>query len=123
MVWSRPLPGKATSVTLYRDPAGRYWASFVVRIEVPEVPVAHGGSSTGLDVGLTTFATTEDPGSDIENPRFARAGAKSRARSQRNMARKQKGSKGRARAKRQAAREAAKVATSGPTSTTRPPGH
>lgn len=110
VVWSRPLPGEPTSVTVYRDPAGHYWASFVVRIEVPEAPIAPTGRSTGLDVGLTTFATTEHPACDVENPRFARAAAKARARSQRNVARKPEGSNHRAHARRQAAREAAKVA-------------
>jgi putative transposase len=113
VIWSRPLPSKPTSVTVRRDPAGHYWASLVVRIEVPDAPIALNGRSTGLDVGLTTFATTEDPDSDIENPRFARRAANARARSQRNMARKQTGSKHRTKAKRHAARVAAKVANQG----------
>jgi putative transposase len=82
----------------------------VVRVEVPTNPVAPTGRTTGLDVGLTTFATTEDKISDIENPRFARAAAKALARSQRNTARKVLGSKNRAKAKRHQARVAARVA-------------
>lgn len=62
------------------------------------------GRATGVDVGLTTFATTEDPDSDVANPRFARSAAKALARSQRNLARKTKGSKGRAKAKQHKAR-------------------
>lgn len=110
VVWSRPLPSEPTSVTVNRDRASRWFASFVVRVEVPDAAVAPTGRSTGLDVGLTTFATTGDPTSDIENPRFARASAKALARSQRNTARKQKGSNNRAKAKRQVARVAATVA-------------
>ena len=110
VVWSRPLPTVPSSVTVRRDAAGHWWASFVVRIEVPVVTPNPTGRVTGLDVGLTTFATTEDPTCDVENPRFARQAAKARARSQRNMARKQKGSNHRAKAKRRAARVAAKVA-------------
>ncbi len=34
VVWSRPLPTEAMSVTLGRDRAGRYWASFVVRSQL-----------------------------------------------------------------------------------------
>ncbi|MGH9063259.1 MAG: RNA-guided endonuclease InsQ/TnpB family protein [Acidimicrobiales bacterium] len=110
VVWSRPLPSVPTSVSVYRDPAGRWWASFVVRIEVPDAAVGSSGRSTGLDVGLSTFATTEDPESDVANPRCARAAAKALARSRANTARKAKGSKGRAKAKRRAARVAARVA-------------
>ena len=40
VVWSRPLPSTPTSVTIYRDRGGRYWASFVVRVEMPLAPVA-----------------------------------------------------------------------------------
>jgi len=95
VVWSRPLPSEPTSVTVYRDAAGRWWASFVVRTEADDVGVT--GQSTGLDVGLTTFATTEFPDADVPNPRFARHAAKALARSQRNVARKQKGSRNRTR--------------------------
>jgi len=110
VVWSRPLPSSPTSVTIYRDPAGRWWASFVVQAGVVEGPVHPDARATGLDVGLSRFATTEDPGTDIENPRYARRAAKALARSQRNMAHKRKGSKNRARAKLHVARVSATVA-------------
>lgn len=61
-------------------------------------------------MGLTTFATAEDPAADVANPRHGRAAAKALARCQRNTARKAKGSNGRAKAKRRAARMAARVA-------------
>ena len=97
VVWSRPLPSPPKSVTVYRDPAGRWWASFVTRVEPDHVGAT--GETTGLDVGLNIFATTEHADADVPNPRFARAAAKALARSQRNLARKQKGSKNRAKAK------------------------
>jgi putative transposase len=110
VVWSRPLPSAPTSVTIYRDAAGRWWASFVARIEVPDDPVQGTGRATGLDVGLDTFATVEDPTHDIPNPRLARARAKALARSQRRFSRKQKGSANRAKARRRRARIEAKIA-------------
>ncbi len=110
VVWSRPLPSVPTSVTVFRDRAGRWWASFVCRVALPDVPVAPTGRSTGLDVGLTTFATTEDADSDVANPRFAKAAAKSLARSQRHLARKKKGSAGRAKARRRKATVEARTA-------------
>jgi putative transposase len=108
VVWSRALPSQPRSVTIYRDSAGRWWASFVVRVD-PE-KIGHTGQTTGLDLGLTTFAVTEFPDADVPTPGFARRAAKAVARSQRNMARKEKGKKNRLKAKRQAAKLHAKVA-------------
>ncbi|MDA8393193.1 MAG: transposase [Actinomycetota bacterium] len=110
VVWSRPLPTSPTSMTIYRDRAGQYWASFVVEVEVPDIAENPTWRSTGLDVGLTTFATTEDERHDITNPRHGRAAAKALARSQRNMARKTKGSNHRAKCRHQVARAHARVA-------------
>ncbi|MGW1536265.1 hypothetical protein [Streptomyces aureus] len=31
--WSRPLPSAPSSVTVIKDPSGRYFASFVVEVE------------------------------------------------------------------------------------------
>jgi putative transposase len=110
VVWSRSLPASPTSATVYRDPAGRWWASFVVRVEVPSKELPPTGRATGLDVGLDTFAPVEDPAQDIPNPRLARARAKALARSQRSLAHKQKGSANRAKAQRHKARIEAKLA-------------
>jgi putative transposase len=110
VVWSRPLPSEPTSVTVLGDRAGRWWASFVCRVALPDTPVAPTGRATGVDVGLTTFATTEDPDTDVANPRFARKAARALARSQRHLARKAKGSKGRAKARRRKARVEARTA-------------
>lgn len=110
VVWSRPLPSPPSSVTVYQDTTGRWWASFVVRIEVPTGPVQVTGRATGLDLGLDAFATVEDPAHDIANPRLARARAKALARSQRCLSRKQKGSANRAKARRRRARIEAKTA-------------
>jgi putative transposase len=109
VVWPRPLPSAPSSVTVQRDKVGQWWASFVVEVELPEVPVATTGRTTGLDMGLASFATAEDEAQDVANPRFARQPAKALARSQRNVARKQRSSKGRARAKKHLAATSAKV--------------
>jgi putative transposase len=110
VVWSRPLPSRPSSVTIYRDPAGRWWASFVVRVALPARPIQATGRSTGLDLGLHTFATTCEAKNDIPTPRLARTRAKALARSQGNLARKQKGSANRAKAQRHRARVEAKTA-------------
>jgi putative transposase len=110
VVWSRPLPSPPNSVTVYRDPAGRWWASFVVRMETPAQPLPLTGRATGLDLGLATFATTCDAESDIPNPRLARAQSKALACSQRRLARTRKGSANRAKVRRRRARIEAKTA-------------
>jgi len=42
--WSRPLPSQPSSVTVIKDPAGRYFASFVIQ------PFKLGGKSIGTHV-------------------------------------------------------------------------
>jgi putative transposase len=96
VVWPRPLPSPSGMVTVYRDAVGRWWASFTVKVEAERLPAS--GRTTGLDLGLDVYATTEFPDADVENPRHARRAAKALARSQRNAGRKQKGSKNRAKA-------------------------
>ncbi|MDQ6948510.1 MAG: transposase [Actinomycetota bacterium] len=108
VVWSRPLPSVPRSVTVYRDTAGRWWATFVVVIQAEVLPAS--GRSTGIDVGLNTYATTEFADSDVANPRFTKRSAKALARSQRNLARKAKGSKNRTKAKAINARAHSRVA-------------
>jgi putative transposase len=108
VVWSRPLPSPPKTVTVYRDACGRWWASFVVCVEAEDIGST--GQSTGLDVGLTIFATTEHPDADIPSPRFARAAGDELGRAQRQLARKQKGSNNRSKAKRRVAEVHAKTA-------------
>ncbi|WP_405427688.1 RNA-guided endonuclease InsQ/TnpB family protein [Streptomyces erythrochromogenes] len=47
--WSRPLPVAPSSATVVRDPAGRYFARFVVEIEPEMLPPA--GTEVGIDLG------------------------------------------------------------------------
>ena len=110
LVWSRPLPSPPSSVTVCRDHAARWWASFVVRIEATAQPLALTGRATGLDLGLGTFATTCDAESDFPNPRLGRGTAKALVASQRKLARRRKGSANRAKARRRRARIEAKIA-------------
>jgi len=109
VVWSRALPSVPKTVTVRRDAAGRWWASFVVRVGPEDLGAT--GATTGLDVGLASFATTEFADADIPNPRFARQAAKALARSQRNLSRKAKGSANRAKAKTTTAKVAAHTAS------------
>jgi len=52
--WSRALPSAPSSVTIIRDPDGRYYASFVV--ERPAIPLPPVDRVAGIDLGLCVFA-------------------------------------------------------------------
>lgn len=67
--WSRDLPSDPSSVTVIKDAAGRYFASFVV--QVSDEPLPQVDSEVGIDLGLTTFAVLSD-GKTVASPRFLR---------------------------------------------------
>jgi putative transposase len=94
--WSRPLRSPPSSVTVIREPDGRYYASFVV--ERPPAPLPASDREVGVDVGLDRLAVTSG-GEIIANPRFLRAKQRRIAKAQRSLSRKQKGSANRAKAR------------------------
>ena len=98
--WSRDLPSVPSSVTVIREPDGRYYASFVVEREATPLPACD--REVGIDLGLASLAVTSD-GKVIGNPRFLRARERKLARAQRALSRKQKGSANRAKARRRVA--------------------
>jgi putative transposase len=104
--WSRGLPSEPSSVTVIREPDGRYYASFVVERAPSPLPAC--GREVGIDIGLERLAVTSD-GEIIANPRFLRSKQRRLARAQRMLARKQKGSANRAKARRRVAVEHRKV--------------
>ena len=91
MRWSRSLPSEASSVTVIRDAAGRYFASFVVQTSQDETlpPV---DSEVGIDLGLTHFAVLSD-GTKVTAPKFLRRAARKLKRLQQDLSRKQRGSR------------------------------
>src|SRR6516225_8078918 len=95
--WSRPLPSVPSSVTVIREPDGRYYASFVVERAATPLPVSD--REVGVDLGLNRLAVTSD-GEIIANPRFLRAKQRKLVRAQ---ARKTKGSANRDKARRRVA--------------------
>ncbi|MFE2732749.1 RNA-guided endonuclease InsQ/TnpB family protein [Streptomyces sp. NPDC059349] len=109
--WSRALPVVPSSVTVIKDSAGRYFASFVIDTD----PAADAGrmpateQAIGIDLGLTHFAVLSD-GTKFDSPRFLRRAEKRLKKSQRELSRKQKGSKNRDRARLKVARAHAQVA-------------
>ncbi|GAB0106969.1 RNA-guided endonuclease TnpB family protein [Nocardia sp. JMUB6875] len=107
VAWSRELPSDPSSVTVIKDAAGRYFASFVV--EVDDQPLPPVKSEVGIDLGLTTFAVLSN-GKRIESPKFLRQAERKLRRTQRSLSRKQKGSANRAKARMKVAELHAKVA-------------
>lgn len=105
--WSRPLPADPSSVTVIKDAAGRYFASFVVEVALQPLPLV--ASQIGIDLGLSHFAVTSD-GDKTDAPRFLRRAEKKLKRLQRALSRKVQGSNNRAKARLAVARQHAKVA-------------
>ncbi|MET7537718.1 RNA-guided endonuclease TnpB family protein [Streptomyces sp. NPDC005507] len=111
--WSRTLPTVPSSVTVIKDSAERYFASFVIDTD-PETDqtrfeAADPDHQIGIDLGLKHFAILSD-GTKIENPRFLRRAEKKLKKAQRELSRKQKGSRNRAKARLKLARAHAAVA-------------
>lgn len=112
VVWSRDLPSEPTSVRVYRDSLGHWYASFVVRREVEPAPEVSG--SIGIDWGVSTTATTTDPAYDLPHVGARKAASSDLAKAQRKMARRRKPkgqpqTKGYQRAKLEAAKVAKKA--------------
>ncbi|MGO1791705.1 MAG: RNA-guided endonuclease InsQ/TnpB family protein [Micrococcaceae bacterium] len=106
--WSRTLPSAPSSVTVIKDAAGRYFASFVVDTG-DETPLPETAGQVGIDLGLSHFAILSD-GTKIDSPRFLRRAEKKLKREQRRLSRKEKGSKNRGKARIKVARAHARVA-------------
>ncbi|WNJ56974.1 RNA-guided endonuclease TnpB family protein [Nocardia seriolae] len=107
VAWSRELPSEPSSVTVIKDAAGRYFASFVV--EVVDRPLPDVDAEVGIDLGLTTFAVLSN-GKRIESPKFLRRAERKLAKAQKSLSRKQKGSNNRAKARIVVAKAHARVA-------------
>ncbi|MEH0986118.1 RNA-guided endonuclease InsQ/TnpB family protein [Micromonospora sp. CPCC 205556] len=107
--WSRSLPADPSSVTVIKDAAGRYFASFVV--QTTDEPLPQTDADVGIDLGLTHFAVLSD-GTKVTAPKFLRRAARKLKRLQQDLSRKQRGSANRKKAVVKVARAHARVADS-----------
>ena len=112
VVWSRDLPSAPTSVRVYQDSLGHWYASFVVRREIEPLPEVD--DAIGIDWGIKTTATTTNPAYDLPHIGARKAAAADLAKAQRKMARRrrpkgQPQTKGYQRAKLEAAKVAKKA--------------
>ncbi|MFC8366674.1 RNA-guided endonuclease InsQ/TnpB family protein [Streptomyces sp. NPDC057239] len=108
VVWSRELPAAPSSVRVYRDAVGHWYASFVVATEAQPLPAT--GRVLGVDWGVRETATTTSDTHDLPHAQHGKTAAQRLARYQRMMARR-KPARGQAASKgyRQAQAQAAKL--------------
>src|ERR1700678_916510 len=71
VVWSRPLPDGAapSTVTVSRDPAGRWFVALLCQCAVEPHPASD--KAVGIDAGITSLVTLST-GEKIANPRHER---------------------------------------------------
>ncbi|WP_155360289.1 RNA-guided endonuclease InsQ/TnpB family protein [Acrocarpospora macrocephala] len=96
VVWSRELPAEPSSVRVYRDSVGHWYASFVVPAEVQPLPAT--GAVIGIDWGVKETATTTSEAHDLPHARHGRKAKVKLLRYDRMMARR-KPAKGQAASK------------------------
>ncbi|WP_442816886.1 RNA-guided endonuclease InsQ/TnpB family protein [Streptomyces sp. NBC_01445] len=113
VVWSRALPKPPSSVRVYRDSTGAWYASFVVASMTETLPGT--GRVIGIDWGVKETATTTSDDHDLAHPQHGKNAAQRLAHYQRMMSRRKPkrghaGSKGYREAKRQTAKLHKKVA-------------
>lgn len=106
VAWSRELPSEPSSVTIVKDSANRYFASFVVQLD--DAPLPQADSEVGIDLGLNTFAVLSN-GKTITSPKFFRRAERKLRKAQQALSRKNKGSNNRAKARIRVAKAHAKV--------------
>ncbi|WP_256727181.1 RNA-guided endonuclease InsQ/TnpB family protein [Streptomyces acidiscabies] len=113
VVWSRELPSVPSSVRVYRDTVGHWYASFVVAVEAQ--PLSGTGRVLGVDWGVRETATTTSDAHDLPHPQHGRKAQAKLTRYDRMMARRrpekgQASSKGYREAKKGRAKAYAKIA-------------
>ncbi|WP_366558125.1 RNA-guided endonuclease TnpB family protein [Okeania sp. SIO3B5] len=90
VVWSRPLPGEPSSVTVIKDSAHRYFLSFVVEIQPQKLPES--SKSVGIDLGISTFATFSN-GQKVDAPKPLKKRIKKYRKLSKSLSKKTQGSK------------------------------
>jgi len=82
----RDIEGTIKSITISKTPSGKYFASVLCELEIPE-PIYSGGE-IGIDYGVKAFITTSDVKS-IDSPKFLRKSEKRLNQLSRSFSRKQ----------------------------------
>jgi len=94
--WHRPFKGRCKQVRLCRE--GDKYYIVLSCDEVPKEPLAKTGKEVGIDLGITSFITTDD-GAKLHHPRALKVMSQKLIAAQQIFDRKKKGSKNKLRAK------------------------
>ncbi|WP_425264742.1 RNA-guided endonuclease InsQ/TnpB family protein [Streptomyces incarnatus] len=86
VVWSRELPAEPSSVRVFRDSVGDWYASFVVPTQVEPLPAT--GRVLGVDWGVREIATTTSDAHDLAHPQHGGKAKAKLTRYDRMMARR-----------------------------------
>ncbi len=105
--WSRYFAGEAKSVTVSKDPANRYFVSFLVEEELEPYPLST--ESIGIDLGIKDVMVTSK-GFGSGNPHYYSKYQAKLKTLQKRLAKKQKGSKNRDKARLKLAKLHVKIA-------------
>lgn len=93
----RDIEETIKTVTVSKDPSGKYYASILLETEGENLVPSSEGRVIGVDLGLKHFAVTSDGSkvSKFDNPKHQARHEKNLKRKQQKLARKQKGSNSR----------------------------
>ena len=104
----RDFDGLIKSVTVLKNPSGKYYVSVLVEQEEKE-KLSATDSKIGIDLGIKEFCITSD-GEMIENPKYLRKSEKRLRKLQKDLSRCKKGSSNRNKARIKVAKEHEKIA-------------
>jgi len=102
----RDIEGTIKSITISKTPSGKYFASVLCELDIPE-PI-YSGNEIGIDYGVKAFITTSD-GNIIESPKFLRKSELKLKQLSRSFSKKQPNAKNRYKAQKLLARQHDKV--------------
>ena len=102
----RTIEGTMKSITISKMPSGKYFASVLCELEIPEPTFS--GNEIGIDYGVKAFITTSE-GEIIESPNYLHKSEKKLNKLQRSLSKKQDNAKNRYKAQKQLARQHDKV--------------
>jgi len=107
---SRRFEGKIKTVTISKNPSGKYFASILVEVpeEVPQKPVVREDATIGIDLGLKDFATIST-GEKIANPKHLKKTLSKVKYQHYKLSKTTKGSKRREKARRNLAKTHEKI--------------
>ena len=104
--WTRKFKGEPTSLTITKDPSGKFYISILVKEEVSALPFKRG--EIGLDLGLKKVVT-DNHGGTVNNPYYLKKKEKLLVIRQKAFSRKKQGSKNSHKARKKVARAHEKV--------------